>query len=105
MTSSLAMQSVVQAMLCGDEVKAVVADMGANTSRFGFGGQESPRHAFRSDIGLVAGDEASMEVVKNSFVGTKPLLSPVNGRLYDWPSPSCLAIAPILFTPTLRASS
>jgi actin-related protein len=69
MTSSLAMQSVVQAMLCGDEVKAVVVDMGANTSRFGFGGQESPRHAFRSDIGLVAGDESSMDVEGSSDKG------------------------------------
>ena len=73
MTSSLAMQSVVQAMLCGDEVKAVVADMGANTSRFGFGGQESPRHAFRSDIGLVAGDEASMEVEGSTSKGKESI--------------------------------
>lgn len=62
MTSALAMQSVVQAMLCGDEVKSAVVDMGSSTCRFGFGGHESARHAFRSDVGLVEGDEASMDV-------------------------------------------
>ena len=50
---SLAVQSVVQQMFCGDEVKATVVDLGGHQCRFGFAGQETPRYRFRPDIGIV----------------------------------------------------
>ena len=56
------MQSVVQSMFCGDEVKSVVADLGAANCRLGFGGHESPRHSFRSELGLVEESDYSMDV-------------------------------------------
>lgn len=46
-------QQISQLMFCGDEVPAAVVDMGSCTSRFGTGGQDSPRHVFRSDVGVV----------------------------------------------------
>jgi len=56
---SLAVQSVVQQMFCGDEVKACVVDMGSSQCRFGFAGQDVPRYRFRSDVGLVAAESSS----------------------------------------------
>ena len=38
-------------MFCGDEVSAVVVDMGSSLSKFGTAGEDSPKHVFRSDIG------------------------------------------------------
>ena len=40
-------------MLCGDEVQSAVVDIGTAFSKFGEGGQELPRHVFRSDIGTL----------------------------------------------------
>lgn len=39
-------------MICGDEVKAVVVDIGSNLSKLGTAGQDCPRHIFRSEIGV-----------------------------------------------------
>jgi actin-related protein len=44
-------------MLCGDEVQSAVVDIGNAFSKFGDGGQELPRHVFRSDIGKLAKSE------------------------------------------------
>ena len=38
-------------MLCGDEVRAAVIDLGFATSKFGTAGQDLPRHIIRSDVG------------------------------------------------------
>ena len=40
-------------MLCGDEVQSAVVDIGNAFSKFGDGGQELPRHCFRSDLGSI----------------------------------------------------
>ena len=50
-------------MLCGDEVGAVVVDIGAALCKFGSAGQDAPQHVFRSDIGIV--NASDME--ENSF--------------------------------------
>ena len=71
MANTLAMQSVVQSMFCGDEVKSVVADLGAATCRLGFGGHESPRHSFRSELGLVERDDDSMDVQESGSSSSK----------------------------------
>jgi actin-like protein 6A len=39
-------------MLCGDEVASIIVDMGSSTCKFGTAGQESPRHVFRSEVGV-----------------------------------------------------
>ena len=36
-------------MLCGDEIGAVVADIGSSICKFGTAGEDSPRHVFRSE--------------------------------------------------------
>jgi actin-related protein len=45
----------MQQMLCGDEVKAAIVDLGSYKMRFGTAGQDLPRHVFRSDCGYVDG--------------------------------------------------
>eukprot|EP01032_Pedospumella_encystans_P012817 gene12817-14799_t len=49
--------SVQQAMLCGDEIKSAIIDLGSSTCRFGTAGQDMPRHVFRSDIGSISDGE------------------------------------------------
>ena len=39
-------------MYCGDEVPAVVIDLGSCNSRFGSGVEASPKHVFKSVIGV-----------------------------------------------------
>eukprot|EP01029_Cantina_marsupialis_P028907 TRINITY_DN778161_c0_g1_i1.p1 TRINITY_DN778161_c0_g1~~TRINITY_DN778161_c0_g1_i1.p1 ORF type:complete len:407 (-),score=92.11 TRINITY_DN778161_c0_g1_i1:124-1311(-) len=38
-------------MYCGDEVGAIVVDIGAQNARFGFGGEDIPKHCFSSTAG------------------------------------------------------
>lgn len=38
-------------MFCGDEVAAIVVDIGSSVSKFGSAGEDTPRHVFRSEIG------------------------------------------------------
>jgi actin-like protein 6A len=63
---SLAVQSVVQQMFCGDEIKASVIDIGSEQCRFGFGGQDTPRIRFRSDVGLVNAESGDMRNRKSA---------------------------------------
>ena len=58
----LSLQNAMAQMLCGDEVGAVVVDIGAATSKFGSAGQDVPQHVFRSDIGVT--DEAEKRSYK-----------------------------------------
>eukprot|EP01031_Cornospumella_fuschlensis_P040662 gene40662-49576_t len=44
-------------MLCGDEVNAVVVDIGSQSTRLGFAGQDVPKYNFRSDVRVVGGDK------------------------------------------------
>ena len=45
----------MQQMLCGDEVKAAIVDLGSYKMRFGTAGQDLPRHVFRADCGYLDG--------------------------------------------------
>jgi len=56
---SLAVQSVIQQMFCGDEIKATVVDLGSHQCRFGFAGQDTPRYRFRPDVGIIASESSS----------------------------------------------
>ena len=62
---SLAVQSVVQQMFCGDEVKGAVIDIGDRNCRFGFAGQDVPRYRFRSDVGVVESTQSSSSSKKS----------------------------------------
>ena len=39
-------------MLCGDEVRAAVMDLGSSFCRFGAAGQGLPTHVYKTDVGL-----------------------------------------------------
>eukprot|EP01038_Epipyxis_sp_PR26KG_P007070 gene7070-9650_t len=41
----------MQQLLCGDEVRAAIIDVGSCTCKFGTAGQDLPRHIFRSELG------------------------------------------------------
>ena len=49
-------------MFCGDEVAAVVADIGSSMSKFGTAGEDSPKHVFRSDIGKSLSDPSKISL-------------------------------------------
>jgi actin-related protein len=63
---SLAVQSVVQQMFCGDEVKAAVVDLGGSCCRFGFAGQETPRYRFRSEVGIIKSESGKLNGASSS---------------------------------------
>lgn len=56
-------------MLCGDEVPAVVADIGTGMCKFGCSGQDQPRFSFRSQVGVRQVDEMEVE---DGTVASKP---------------------------------
>jgi actin-like protein 6A len=69
-------------MLCGDEVRAAVVDFGSSSCKIGAAGQDTPRHVFRTDIGIVedgadgleryiVGDSA-LRIVRENMEITKP---------------------------------
>jgi len=56
-------------MLCGDEVPAIVVDMGSSSSKFGSGGHDQPRHVFQSQVGIRdygSGGNSAMETETSS---------------------------------------
>ena len=57
-----------QGLLCGDEVKAAVIDLGSYRCRFGSAGQDSPKHIFRTDIGIKNGNEIESNNNKNNYI-------------------------------------
>ena len=58
-------------MLCGDEVGAIVADIGGSTCKFGSAGQDAPPHVFRSYIREV--DDGTLQKSKDNAVGDSAL--------------------------------
>jgi len=78
-------------MYCGDEVSAIVADVGTHSSKFGFAGEDAPRRVIHSGVGQrLSGSEAK----KKFYVGAPQLRhsvsnihveSPIaNGKISDW---------------------
>lgn len=59
-----------QGLLCGDEVRAAVIDLGSYRCRFGAAGQDSPRHIFRTDVGIRNGNEMETDnnQINNSYI-------------------------------------
>lgn len=57
-----------QGLLCGDEVRAAVIDLGSHRCRFGAAGQDSPRHIFRTDIGIKNGNEMENNDNNNNYI-------------------------------------
>lgn len=60
-------------MLCGDEILAVVVDIGSSTTKYGTAGEDSPRHVFHSDIGVNV-DDSSKKYFDTSLRLTSPLM-------------------------------
>ncbi|CAN0513107.1 unnamed protein product, partial [Ectocarpus sp. 12 AP-2014] len=48
-------------MYCGDEVATIVGDIGADTCKFGYGGEDSPKHVFSSTAGYLPGNTSIKE--------------------------------------------
>ncbi len=71
-------------MLCGDEVQAVVVDLGSSFSKFGTAGEDLPRHIFKSEI---AHRNENFENVKQKFV--------VGESALKCHSPNSIAFQPI----------
>ena len=65
-------QQISQQMFCGDDVPAAVVDLGSSTCRFGTVGQDSPRHVFRSDVGIV--EQAPSSSSSSSSSGGRRIL-------------------------------
>ena len=43
-------------MYCGDEVAALVGDIGSSFSKFGYAGEDTPRHICTSNVGVTSGN-------------------------------------------------
>ena len=56
-------------MLCGDEVRAAVVDVGSAVSKFGTAGEDHPRHVFRSEVGHVLDDDGMAGKATKAVVG------------------------------------
>eukprot|EP00903_Cladosiphon_okamuranus_P013603 g12669.t1 len=63
-------------MYCGDEVATIVGDIGADTSKFGYGGEDSPKHVFSSTAGYLPAETS----IKEGGASQGPVAMEVDGR-------------------------
>jgi len=70
-----------QGLLCGDEVRAAVIDLGSYRCRFGSAGQDSPRHIFRTDVGIRNGNE--MDDNNNNNSNNNYIIGDSNLRVFN----------------------
>jgi len=70
-----------QTMLCGDEIRAAVIDIGDSFSRFGTAGQDLPRHILKTNVGYTTEDDSnrkylvgdtSLRFIKSNMEIVKP---------------------------------
>lgn len=54
-----------------DEVAAIVGDIGADTCKFGYGGEDSPKHVFASTAGYLA-PATSVHVRTTKYIEKHP---------------------------------
>eukprot|EP00752_Nemacystus_decipiens_P001521 g1491.t1 len=62
-------------MYCGDEVATIVGDIGADTSKFGYGGEDSPKHVFSSTAGYLPAETS----IKEGGASQGPVAMEVDG--------------------------
>lgn len=77
-------------MYCGDEVAAVVADIGTLNSKFGFAGQDSPRGVFRTYAGIVHENGSQRKLYGDSKIRLlnheMDVVSPFANESINWDS-------------------
>ena len=82
-------------MYCGDEVAALVGDIGSSVSKFGYAGEDTPRHICTSNVGATSGnaffvgDEAAgypraNQVIRNPICNWNDVKSSKNSEIKDW---------------------
>lgn len=82
-------------MFGGDEVSAIVMDMGHSCTKSGYAGEDCPKFVIPSSVGVIGGEEAAAQETKSKrqfFVGTNALA--VRPRVQSWHGrPGSLAVA------------
>jgi actin, other eukaryote len=82
-------------MYCGDEVAALVGDIGSSFSKFGYAGEDTPRHVCTSNVGttssntfFVGDDDATYPrpnmSVRNPICNWSDVKSSKNSEIKDW---------------------
>ena len=81
-------------MYCGDEIGALVCDVGSSTCRFGYGGEDSPKGVFPTVEGVIRGGEGDGAPEARYFQGATRVFLPrenmelqsalENGLVRDW---------------------
>jgi len=70
------MSSGQSAMFGGDEVSAIVMDMGHTCTKSGYAGEDCPKFVIPSSVGVIGGEESAAQETKSKrqfFVGTNAL--------------------------------
>jgi actin-related protein len=75
-------------MYGGDEVCAVVVDVGADTTKAGYAGEDSPKTVFSSAVGVLAGEDGAKQYSVDELHCAKPgleVISPYSdGIVSSW---------------------
>ena len=75
-------------MYGGDEVCAVVVDVGADTTKAGYAGEDSPKTVFSSAVGVLAGEDGGKQYTVDELHAPKPGLDVVSpytdGVITSW---------------------
>ena len=75
-------------MYGGDEVCAVVVDVGADTTKAGYAGEDSPKTVFSSAVGVLAGEDGAKQYSVDELHFPKPgldVISPfTDGMISSW---------------------
>ena len=65
-------------MYGGDEVCAVVVDVGADTTKAGYAGEDSPKTVFSSAVGVLAGEDGGKQYTVDELHAPKAGLDVVS---------------------------
>ena len=75
------MSRVTAVMFGGDEVSAVVLDMGSSCTKSGYAGEDSPKFVIPSNVGVIGEEVTAQEGSKRTFhVGTNALAVTPHGK-------------------------
>ena len=75
-------------MYGGDEVSALVVDVGADTTKAGYAGEDAPKTVFSSAVGVQLGDDGAKKYSVDELHVPKPgldVISPfTDGAVTSW---------------------
>jgi actin-related protein len=75
-------------MYGGDEVSAIVIDIGADTTKAGYAGEDTPKTVFSSAVGVLAGEDGAKQYSVDELHYPKPgldVISPfADGVVSSW---------------------